>query len=199
MGLRAEGPDWCITVDTSEAMLVALYLRDVAGLAGAGLPALPPARPKIRPASPHQLTADVGGECALRAEWEAWWHQLVRGTGGIPDDDFPGSPALSRLLRAHRGSALDWARERSEEYRSQSLPVSQGHQMLKLLVEDRLLAVGSPAEPMVLSVIELPLAEHRAWFVEPGTLLMSRGLANDVATYVTYVQPVIELLLRDDE
>ena len=45
------GPAWGITMDTSGPMLIALYVRDAAGLDGAGRPALSHAAPKVHRAN----------------------------------------------------------------------------------------------------------------------------------------------------
>ncbi|MFP3547597.1 hypothetical protein SB748_29915, partial [Rhizobium sp. SIMBA_035] len=92
-------------------MLIALYLRDVAGLDGAGKPTLSHAAPKVRHADHTHLTADVGGLPALKTEWEAWWENLVK---SYPNEAlelsppgfqaFGNSPALQRVLQAHFGS-----------------------------------------------------------------------------------------------
>ena len=66
------------TVDTSGVLLEALYLRDLAGLRGVGSPALPPVVPTVRSVDARRITEHVGGQSALRVEWEAWWHGLLR-------------------------------------------------------------------------------------------------------------------------
>jgi len=117
------GPGWRITMDTSGPMLIALYLRDVAGLDGAGKPLLSHAAPKVRHADHSHLTSDVGGIHALKTEWEAWWEKLVK-TYPNPALElappsfkaFGNSPALQRVLQAHFGSALGWATDRIDEY-----------------------------------------------------------------------------------
>ena len=72
------GPGWRITMDTSGPMLIALYVRDAAGLDSAGRPALCHMAPKIRPVDHANLTSEVGGISALKTEWEAWWEQLLK-------------------------------------------------------------------------------------------------------------------------
>ena len=73
------GPGWRITMDTSGPMLIALYVRDVAGLDSAGpAGALSHAHPKSVPSTTRNLTSEVGGISALKTEWEAWWEQLLQ-------------------------------------------------------------------------------------------------------------------------
>jgi hypothetical protein len=198
------GPGWRITMDTSGPMLIALYIRDVAGLDGVGHPALCHVAPKIRPADHAHLIADVGGPSVLRTEWEAWWEQLLKAhpemspTLGPPGfRAFSNSPALRRVLQAHFGAALSWARERRGEYAALEAEreAGGGVQLLADMVDDRLLEVGRDANPFNLTIIELPLAEQRAWYVEPDKIFMSRELTSDQELFRSYVQPVVDLLV----
>lgn len=197
------GPGWRITMDTSGPMLIALYLRDVAGLDGAGKPLVSHAWPKVRQADHTHLTADVGGVTALKTEWEAWWSQLVKAyPGTAPELDppdfkaFTNSPALRKVLQAHFGAALTWARERREEYAEiEAERVANGSTlMLDEMVEDRLMEMGRSSRDFSLSIIELPLNEPRAWFLEPDKMIMSQRLLSQPEVFRSYVQPVVELL-----
>jgi hypothetical protein len=198
------GPGWHITMDTSGPMLIALYLRDVAGLAGAGKPSLSHASPKIRQADHTHLTADVGGLPALKTEWEAWWAQLLKAyPEASPElspptfEAFANSPALRKVLQAHFGAALTWARERREEYAEiEAERVANGTTlMIGDMVEDRLLEVGRSSRDFNLRIIELPLNEPRAWYLEPDKMIMSHRLLSQPDVFRSYVQPVVELLV----
>ncbi|MDR6268758.1 hypothetical protein [Arthrobacter russicus] len=197
------GPGWRITMDTSGPLLIALYLRDASGLAGAGTPALSAAEPAIKAVDPRQLTHAVGGPDVLRFEWEQWWSQLLGTFPGKPPElvppDFPGfdgNPALQRVLQAHFGSALTWARERISDYelfaaRRETLGETK---ILARLVQDRELELGRNSRDFTLSILELPLAEPRAWFLEPDRMVMSQSLLSSPETFASYVQPVVEML-----
>lgn len=197
------GPGWSITMDTSGPMLIALYLRDAAGLDGAGRPALSPAAPKISHADHTHLTAEVGGMSALKTEWEAWWDQLLKAHPQMaPEIAPPGfqafgnSPALKRVMQAHFGAALNWARERRSEYAElEAERVASGAvQLLADLVEDRLLEIGRSSRDFTLTIIELPLKEQRAWYLEPDKMIMSHELLSEPEVFRSFVQPVVELL-----
>lgn len=198
------GPGWRITMDTSGPMLLALYVRDAAGLESAGHPALCPVAPKIRPFSHGHLVDEAGGMAVLRTEWEAWWAQLLKAhpemepdTGPPEFEKFGSSPALRRVLQAHFGAALSWARDRQREYASlEAERTADGlPQVLADMVEDRLLDVGRAAHEFELTIIELPLAEPRAWYLEPDKMIMSSDLLSDPELFRSYVQPVVELLV----
>ena len=77
MSYAGPGYSAYFTVDTSEVLLVALYLRDCAGLQDTGRPALPPLIQTVRRVETRRLTRPVGGRATLRVEWEAWWHSLL--------------------------------------------------------------------------------------------------------------------------
>ncbi|MEO5780182.1 MULTISPECIES: hypothetical protein [Arthrobacter] len=198
------GPGWRITMDTSGPMLIALYIRDAAGLNSAGHPALCHVEPKIRASDHAHLIAEVGGISALKTEWEAWWEQLLK---AYPDmspalgppgfSAFSNSPALKRVLQAHFGAALTWARERRGEYMAleASRDPSGAALLLSDMVEDRLLYAGRGARDFTLTIIELPLVEPRAWYLEPDKMIMSRELLSQPELFRSYVQPVVDLLV----
>lgn len=200
---QREGDGWRITMDTSGPLMIALYTRDVAGLDSIGQPALSPASPKIRAADHAHLTADVGGQASLRTEWEAWWHQLLKAYPQCRPDlsppdfaSFGNSPALQKILQAHFGAALSWTRDRRSEYAGLEAEREAAGAQLLLddLVEDRLMEVGRSARDFELNIIELPLNEKRAWYLEPNRIIMSQDLLSQPELFRSYVQPVVELL-----
>ncbi len=198
------GPGWRITMDTSGPMLIALYIRDAAGLNSVGHPALCHVAPKVRGSDHLHLIAEVGGTSALKTEWEAWWAQILK---AYPDmspslappgfQAFSNSPALRRVLQAHFGAALSWARERRGAY--QALEAARDGSGAALLladmVEDSLLEAGRAAREFTLTIIELPLAEPRAWYLEPDKIIMSNELLSQPELFRSYVQPVVDLLV----
>ena len=191
------------TVDTSEVLLVALYLRDCAGLQDTGRPALPPLIQTVRRVETRRLTRPVGGRATLRVEWEAWWHSLLAHRVGdavlpLPPsfEALDGMAALKALLRAHFGTAMEWAAERCAEYalRVGSRGVDSMDRLLGRMIQERELELERPARPFTLEVVELPLGGERAWWVEPDKLLMSQDLFDDERSFRSYVEPVIRVL-----
>ena len=107
--------------------------------------------PKIRSSDHTHLTAKVGGPGALKTEWEAWWEQLLKAHPEMSPElgppgfrAFSNSPALRRVLQAHFGAALSWARERRGEYVALEAEreAGGGVQLLADMVDDRLMEVG---------------------------------------------------------
>lgn len=198
------GPGWRITMDTCGPMLMALYLRDVAGLVGAGIPALSHVAPSVRAADHTMLTAGVGGTEALRDQWEVWWRRLLQNLPAEPQNltppEFPelsGMPALQRVAHAHYGAALAWSQEQKQLY---SLMAAQretlgGHRILADLVQNREMELGRSARDFTLTIVEVPLSEQRAWYIEPDRLIMSSQLLDDQEVFRSFVQPVVDLLV----
>lgn len=198
------GHGWSITVDTSSIMLTALYLRDAAGLEDAGEPAVSPVSPKVRVADPRQAVAQSGGVGDLRDQWCQWWQPLAGGdldAVTVVDPPyftvFDDSPALRSYCRAHYGAAMTWGRERQREYTNlEALRVTTGRaEIFADLVEEREMELGRDSRTFKLNIIELPLSEPRAWYIEPDRLLMSQSLPDDEEGLRSFVQPVIELLV----
>lgn len=198
------GSGWQITMDTSGPMLIALYIRDAAGLETAGHPALSHLAPKVRPSDHSNLVSGVGGLSALKTEWEAWWAQILKAYPAMTPElappafhAFSNSPALKRVLQAHFGAALTWTRERRGEYGvlEAEREATGAAQLLTDMVDDRLLEVGSAPNGFDLTIIELPLAEPRAWYLEPDKMIMSHELMSQPDLFRSYVQPVVDLLI----
>lgn len=198
------GPGWRITMDTCTPMLLALYFRDVAGLSGAGTPSLSQVAPAVRAADHSMLISGVGGTDALRDQWEFWWSQLLQSyparQPNLSPPDFPelaGMPALQRVAHAHFGAATSWAREQTQIYSSMTAQreTMGGHKILADLVQNREMELGRSARDFTLTIVEVPLAEARAWFIEPNRLIMSSHLLDDQEKFRSYVQPVVELLV----
>ncbi|MHA7263976.1 hypothetical protein ACX80W_12320 [Arthrobacter sp. TMN-37] len=190
------------SVDTSEVLLVALYLRDCSGLRGIGQPSLPPVRPAVRTSTLGRPVEDAGGTETLRVEWEAWWHRLVGGdlaaaTLPIPPEfeELNGMVALRRVAQAHFGSAIEWAEERRAEYALHaSARGDRLEALLDTLVEERELELGRAVRRFTLDIVELPLGAQRAWWVEPARVLMCQDLCEDEGALRSYVEPVIRML-----
>lgn len=194
---------WRVSVGSAPALCFALYLRDCAGLGTIGSPAVSPVRPAVHCTSPEQTVHAVGGLTALRVEWEAWWYELAVGrlsSEQLPTaPDFPelgAMPALQRLTHAHYGAATAWVQDADVSWRRRTSNRVRGRTTMNFgsLVREREFELGRAARKFNLEVLELPLSEPRAWFVEPSRLLASEDLFDDEALFRSYVQPVVEIL-----
>ncbi|MBG6085536.1 hypothetical protein IW252_002303 [Zhihengliuella flava] len=198
-------------------MLIALYLRDLAGVVGTPVPlddgagpVLCAVQPAVKPRAATELSHSELAE--LSQEWHQWWRRMVlrydvdgspeaadlpeAALLGQPDfDAFRASPALQKLLRAHYGAAHDWANERRRQYNT----VAREHaaagrrRVVETLVQERSLE-GAAGQDLEINLVELPLAERRAWLTGRRTVLLSQDLAADQTLLRSYLEPMIRLI-----
>lgn len=188
-----------VSADTHREMLLALYIRDLAAIEPVGPPSLAALSPKVKPAAARELAEESAGE--LRQEWQSWWEGILRNGATSLDMSqepdftrFSDSPSLQHLLRAHYGNAFIWTQNRMGEYTDHCRKnTAERTALFAQLFIDHELAGGTSRE-LHLNLVELPLAEPRAWFVEPDTVLMSQDLVQDAELFRSYLQPIIEMI-----
>lgn len=196
------GDGWQVTAQSHGQMLLALYFRDLAGIEHPGPPDTAPLAPRVKATAAAEVSGPPAAE--LRQEWHDWWRRVLLHD---PDDDelfcppvFPGfadSPTLQHLLQAHYGAALSWSRARMDEYREVSSDhhASGRRSLLEEMIIDRARKLPRRPKPMELKLVELPLSEQRAWFVDPDTVILNQDLARDAELYRSFLEPVIRFLL----
>ncbi|RZU61001.1 hypothetical protein EV380_0556 [Zhihengliuella halotolerans] len=212
------GPGWQVSARSHMSMLIALYLRDLAGIRRASpalcdspqTPMLSPLSPPVKPRAADEFSRAEFAE--LCQEWHQWWRRIVTryDADGSPDETetpepgllgqphfnaYRSSPSLQRLLRAHYGAATDWSHERRREYNalSREHAAAGRRQVLESLVEERSLE-SDPQDVLTLNMIELPLAERRAWLVGDRTVILSQELVRDERLLRSYLEPMIRLI-----
>lgn len=197
--VQESGPGWRVSADIHSEMLLALYIRDLAAIEPVGTPALAPLSPKVKPAAAGELATGTAGE--LRQEWQTWFERLLRDGLGPMDLElepdfvqFADSPSLQQLLRAHYGSAYSWTQSRMGEYQDycRKNTFERSSLVSEVFFEHELDRAG--ASDVHLYMVELPLAEPRAWFVEPNTVLISQSLVHDAELFRSYLSPIISMI-----
>ena len=193
------GSGWKVSADIDKEMLLALYIRDLAAIEPLGASCLAPLSPRVKPAAARELDGNAAGE--LRQEWQSWWERILangRPTIDIhvePDfADFTDSPSLQHLLRAHYGNAYTWTQNRLGEYQAYCQDNTKERLELLAHIFDELELEGRNVEDLHLKLVELPLAERRAWFVEPDMVILSQELMRDATLFRSYLQPIIDLM-----
>jgi len=199
---RAPGKTWRVAEDSPTDLLIALYLRDAAGILPAGDPELPAIDPALAPhASPEPLSPERFE--ALRREWTEWWRRLVR-PPSYPKlweleppafEPFRGSPELQRLLRERFRDARRWAGSRHEEFGDAAVErIQRGEHDVNAVVVACEREKGRRAEPFQLDLLVLPLAERDIWIIGPSSIVVSTRLRNDSAAFRDAMTPLVQAL-----
>lgn len=208
-----------MTEDCPWDLLVALCLRDMAGLADLGEPVLPAVTPAVpavahtvlRPGrtggtGPGSADKDGGGghRGALRAQWLAWWARTATpGTRPYVSDLRPPHFAafdrqleLQDLIETHYVAAARWADRRREEYlRTRSERRAAFAADVVEPVREREHALRRQAGYFRLDLCVLPLAERGTWVIAPDTIAISRGLREDLPAFRAWWRRLAEVLV----
>ncbi len=182
-----------------QALLLALHLRDAAGLrppVSADVPDLPPLDPPARPLGAGG-TPPAGAEAAAQ-QWARWWAGAFPGgpdalTSLLPPS-FPGlrgMPELRGVAELGIDEAVAWAGRvrRLEERVLTRTPTALFETTLLARVEREL---GGHLRPFRLDVVVLPVAGAGAWETPAGPVV-SLGLRADRDAYLAWLR---EQLLR---
>lgn len=199
---------WQVTEDCPWDLLLTLALRDLGGLNGIGVPALPRVVPAVVPAL-H--SAGERPDCGLppaRGLLEEQWLALFetaadrehQGLGSLFQP--PHFPALDRaielqdLVIAHYEVAAGWAGERHAEYASASLR-SRARRAADIVdvVREREHDLRRQAGYFRLDLDVLPVAGTGAWIVGPHTIVVSTALRDDSSAFRDFFRPLVAALV----
>ncbi|WP_432485468.1 hypothetical protein [Kineococcus esterisolvens] len=190
---------WGVRLVMPQALLLALHLRDAAGLhppTSPEVPALPPLDPPARSMGPAVLSPE--GRRAAGAQWARWWAGAFPGgpqalTSLLPPA-FPGLrgvPELRGLAELGIDEAVAWAARarRLESHVRAEVPVALFETTLLAQVEREL---GRYVRPFTLDVVVLPVRGPGSWDTPAGPVV-SLALRADRDAYLAWLR---EQLLR---
>jgi hypothetical protein len=210
---------WKMGTDEPQSLLMALYVRDAAGLRPRIDPDLPPLEPAVPFDHEQAHLAAIASD-----QWADWWRQLLEGGGFWPDHKSPpdmsrvrddpelqrifywpsrylppdfvglsGAPELQSLVRRHYEAARVWSEARKHEF--VALTVARQRVSLEWEVVQAIeRGVGRKARPFELDMRVLPFEAVQAWRLSPKRALVSRALFRDRAAYREWLRPIIEEL-----
>ena len=185
---------WRITIDEPTVLRMALYLRDIEGLAVQADPEIPPLDPgphtwpvwahrPLRPAPP--LPGDAVDRTAAAAQWALWWEHLLplgdAALGELHGPSFPalaGLPAIRALLRHHYETAVAWAEATGDDPRVKRDHLAMGTRLTDL-VETLERAARRPARRFDLRITVVGVRTKHAWVLSTGHLLFTHHLLAD--------------------
>ena len=202
---------WKITLVEPEALRIALYVRDVAGLEPVTEPQIPPLDPPadlwpVWSKRPVEVTSsagvrllggrDVNLEIASE-QWARWWrHALEVGAGAIDDFRPPGFLALSAvpdlrvLMQRHYQNACLWSDGINDDPRIRGAHSAPG-QGLNALVRDLPSLLGRKPVPFHVRITVIGVQTKRAWVLAPDHLMLTRRLIADLDNAVDWLRPRI--------
>ena len=208
---------WQVTEDCPWDLLIALALRDLAGLGGVGDPALPRLLPEVAPvlqsrghpeprvdAASSGIGAGAGGGGVLARQWRALF-DLAADREHRPRTPLlqpPHFEALDRMIElqdlviARHEEAARWARERQAEYARLGLR-NHARRAADIVdvVHEREHSLRRQAGYFRLDIDVLPLAEPGAWIVGPHTVVVSATMRDDSAAFRAFFRPLIAALV----
>jgi hypothetical protein len=190
MKLFGAETDWHISCAEPQPLVLALYLRDRLGLHPATRPEIPPVVPQVaadqRPAP--QSVATMSGE------WAGWWEALLAAVAETAPGarprlltglfEPPPQTALAGAGAAILADARQWSQQRKREI-VQLLPGAGPHAAVEqdVMRGMRKELSRSGLRTLELRVVVLPVATSWHWRATPTTVLVSRPLRADEATY----------------
>src|SRR5215472_387183 len=193
--MRVAGTEsWRMACDEPRLLVLALYVRDAAGLDAAADPPVARLEPAV-PAAGEAVPEDAA------AQWTAWWSHLVAsepavmraiqdagdgmeslrvmtehhmGFGPPGFEALRDSPELRELVARHHAGSLAWAQERTQEFFRRTTDPNRVHLEGEVVRETEWL-LGRPARPFRLQVSILPVAGDHCWRVAEDHVVVTRS------------------------
>ncbi|HEY5881516.1 MAG TPA: hypothetical protein VIU11_21580 [Nakamurella sp.] len=202
---------WKVVLVEPEALRIALYVRDVAGLTPVTDPSIPPLDPPTQwwPAwsrRPVEVTETHGVRLLGRrevdltvatAEWARWWgHLLAAGAGAIDDLRPPTFPALMhvpdlrRLVERHYANAVTWSEGLGGDPRLRHAHTAPGPG-LNALIGQLPALLGRTPRDFAIRVTVIGVQTKHAWVLRPDHLLLTRRLVFDLDNALDWLRPRI--------
>jgi len=211
---------WQVTEDCPWDLLMALAVRDLAGLGSAGEPALPRLAPALAPVvtantGAHPVVPSSAGRRSrtdpgtgeggsLADQWRAWFDVAVdrerRPLGGMLHpphfEVFDRAIELQDVVIEHYEVAASWAHERHAEYVQASL-LNHARRAADIVdvVREREYELRRQAGYFRLDLDVLPLSSPGAWIVGPHTVVVSASLRDDSPAFRDWFRPLVSALV----
>ncbi len=207
---------WKVVIAEPEALRIALYVREAAGLDPITDPPIPPVDPPTQwwPAwsrRPVTMPAERGVRllgrrelnlAAASGQWARWWDHLLSAvqdaTGDLRPPDFPALahvPDLRALLIRHYHNACIWSDGLNGDPRIRRAHTAPGLGLNNLIKELPVL-LGRPPRDFSLRVTVIGVQTKHAWALRPDHLLLTRQLIFDLDNALDWLRPRILALAR---
>jgi len=202
---------WKVVLVEPEALRIALYVRDAAGLDPTTVPPIPPVDPPTqwwpvwsrRPVEmPESRGVRLLGRreldlAAASTQWARWWtHLLDDDAGAIDDLRPPNFPALARvpdlraLLQRHYDNACIWSEGLNGDPRIRNAHTAPGLG-LNAFIKDLPRLLGRPPRDFAMRVTVIGVQTKHAWILRRDHLLLTRQLMFDLDNALDWLRPRI--------
>lgn len=194
------GPEWRISEEAGEAVVVALYLRQVLGLRS------PEDLPYLRGIPIPADVPDDEGRALLERQWREYWAMTVEPQAHpstVPLDlvdgfdtfvalPVDGADELKAAIAPHGADAREFARSvHARHAREAHASPGTSYRGYASAIAGFERQVGRRAHSFELNVQVLPLAQRGVWWIGSLTIAVTDGLRGDVAAFDAAIHPII--------
>ncbi|WP_307218245.1 zinc-binding alcohol dehydrogenase [Microbacterium sp. SORGH_AS_0888] len=184
--------------DASEAVLLALYLRQALGLRS------PEELPSLRGVARLEPQRTDDEQALLERQWREYWAMtvepqahpspvplaLVDGFDTLVALPADGARQLREAIRPLAAEAVRYAQDAHAAYLARAADAPASRSYAGAIAQHERQA-GRPAHPFELTVQVLPLAQRGLWWIGSLTVAVTDGLREDVAAFDTAIRPII--------
>lgn len=199
----ADDPQWVIKEEATQAVIVALYVRQALGIRGQH------DLPTLRSAPVADVFRPDAQQSVLERQWQTYWDlaveplahpapgplDLVDGFDSFAVLPVDGSDELREAMTPLAKQATVYAREAREKYVAKA---SRGDLDAMRPYFNAITAherqAGRPARSFELTVQILPLTQRGIWWIGSLTVAVTDSVRNDVVAFDAAISPVISEL-----
>ena len=186
------GPmEWTVRESTGDPFVIALYVRDRAGLHADSIE-VPPLKPAVTPApSTHQRMEQES------AGWAKWWTSLVdraisgegAALGGDSEEEFSKRAEFSHIPFSEPSR---WLSDRTlEQIRRPSDQTRASRILVDAAVRKFEEAAGRTANAFALDLVILPVQGNWWYQATPTLVFLSQDLRSDRTRFLELLSPVL--------
>ena len=193
-------PSWVIRENASRPVLLALYLREVLGIAS------PLELPRLRDVGVVGARLEIDQHDRLEQQWRAWWAMTVEPEthpSAVPlelveafDTDVAlpntGSEVLAAAIVPHAEASRAWAEWAHDGYRNASAARrGDSYRAYAGTIAEHEREIGRRAHSFELNVEVVPLTESGVWWIGDLTVAVTDSLRADAAAFDDAMHPII--------
>jgi hypothetical protein len=193
-------PSWVIRENASRPVLLALYLREVLGIAS------PVELPRLRDVGAVGDRLEIDRHDLLERQWRAWWAMTVEPEAHpspVPlelveaydtDVALPVSEAevLAAAIVPHAEAARAWAEWAHEGYRNASAARrGDSYRAYAGTIAEHEREVGRRAHSFELNVEVVPFAAVGVWWIGAMSVAVTDSLRSDASAFDDAIHPII--------